>query len=89
MIYIYVIYTVIQFFIVGFHFTIIFHVQSTVNQLGTTLPFGFEVIENEYKKSQLLALLLVIGSIDLALDVPATEHRLLQALRDLVKEDLI
>lgn len=52
------------------------------------IPFDFACIEAEYKKSQLLALLLVIGSIDLALDAEATELRLMNALRDIAKEGL-
>lgn len=58
-------------------------------KLQVEIPFDFGVIENEFKKSQLLALLLVIGSIDLALDAPGTERRLMQALRDMAKEELI
>jgi hypothetical protein len=53
------------------------------------IPFDYEVIENEFKKSQLLALLLVIGSIDMALDSAGTEQRLIHALRDMAKENLI
>lgn len=53
------------------------------------IPFDYELLHQEFMKSQLLALLLVIGSIDLALDTPVTERRLLQALRDMAKQDLI
>ncbi|ODN02303.1 hypothetical protein Ocin01_04386 [Orchesella cincta] len=63
--------------------------QRTAARLQVELPFDYGVIENEFKKSQLLALLLVIGSIDLALDTHVTERRLLQALRDMAKDDLI
>jgi hypothetical protein len=63
--------------------------QETASKVDVELPFDYGVIENEFKKSQLLALLLVIGSIDLALDSPGTEQRLIQALRDMAKEDLI
>jgi hypothetical protein len=63
--------------------------QNTASKVKVELPFDFTVIENEFKKSQLLALLLVIGSIDLALDTPVTERRLMHALRDMAKEDLI
>lgn len=63
--------------------------QDTASKVGVELPFDFGVIENEFKKSQLLALLLVIGSIDLALDSAGTEQRLIHALRDMAKGDLI
>ena len=64
-------------------------VQETARQLQVEVPFNYDCIQAEYKKSQLLALLLVIGSIDLALDSPPTEARLMQALRDMAKEELI
>jgi len=63
--------------------------RSTVSKVKVELPFDFEVIRNEFKKSQLLALLLVIGSIDLALDTSITENRLMEALRDMAEEELI
>jgi len=53
------------------------------------VPFDYTYIEEEFKKSKLLALLLVIGSIDLALDEEATEDRLMHALRDISKDGLI
>lgn len=63
--------------------------QDTAAQVGVELPFDFGTIQNEFKKSQLLALLLVIGSIDLALDSAGTEQRLIEALRDMCKDELI
>ena len=53
------------------------------------VPFDYTCIETEFKKSKVLALLLVIGSIDLALDVDSTEDRLMHALRDISKDGLI
>jgi hypothetical protein len=63
--------------------------QTTAKKVGAEVPFGFDTIENEFKKSQLLALLLVIGSIDLALEFDATKLRLMHALRDMAKQELI
>jgi len=63
-------------------------IQDTARKLQVELPFDFACIETEFKKSQLLALLLVIGSIDLALDAEETEIRLINALRDIAKEGI-
>ncbi|CAG7834657.1 unnamed protein product [Allacma fusca] len=63
--------------------------QETAQKLGVEIPFDFHCIKEEYKKSQLLALLLVVGSIDLALDGSSTEARLMDALRDMARDELI
>lgn len=63
--------------------------QNTAAKLKVEIPFDYEVIENEFKKSQLLALLLVIGSVELAVESQNTQRRLVLALRDMVKEELI
>jgi hypothetical protein len=63
--------------------------QETTQKLKVEVPFDFTCIENEFKRSKLLALLLVIGSIDLALDEESTEHRLMHALRDISKDGLL
>jgi len=57
--------------------------------LKVELPFDYSCLEAEFNKSKILALLLVIGSIDLALDVDSTEDRLMHALRDIAKDGLI
>lgn len=43
----------------------------------------------DYRRSQLLALLLCIGSVDVALGDPYTEQRLLDVLHDLNKEGVL
>jgi hypothetical protein len=63
--------------------------QETAKKVGVEIPFDYECIQSEYKKSQLLALLLVIGSIDLALDLEATEERLMEALRTMAEQEII
>lgn len=47
------------------------------------LGYGRERLAQDYRRSQLLALLLCIGSVDVALGDPLTEQRLLDVLQDL------
>lgn len=65
----------------------------TCNQLtlDVTKELGYDRdnLGKAYKRSQLLALLLCIGSIDVALGDPLTEERLLELLRDLDKDGLL
>lgn len=46
-------------------------------------------LADDYRRSQLLALLLCIGSVDVALGDPLTEQRLLDVLHDLDKEGVL
>lgn len=66
---------------------------STSRRLGldveTTLEYNREQLEEEYKRSQLLALLLCIGSVDLALGNAQMEERLIELLQDLHKDGLL
>lgn len=59
--------------------------------LNITEELGYdrEQLGKDYRRSQLLALLLCIGSIDVALGDPLTEERLLELLRDLDKDGLL
>ncbi|XP_044756297.1 uncharacterized protein LOC123314910 [Coccinella septempunctata] len=66
---------------------------STCRRLGldveTTLEYDRDQLERDYKHSQLLALLLCIGSVDLALGNAQMEERLLELLQDLHKDGLL
>lgn len=55
------------------------------NELGYTR----KKLSEDYKHSQLLSLLLCIGSVDVALGNPLTEERLLELLRDLYADGLL
>lgn len=59
--------------------------------LDISSEFGYdrEKLATDYRRSQLLALLLCIGSVDVALGDPLTEERLLELLRDLHKDGLL
>lgn len=63
------------------------HLTQTCKKLGldveTELEYDRKKLGQDYKRSQLLALLLCIGSIDVALGDPFTEERLLELLKDL------
>lgn len=66
---------------------------TTCNRLGLSieneLGYSRKQLSDDYQKSQLLALLLCIGSIDVALGNPLTEERLLELLRDLHSDGLL
>ncbi|XP_032680021.1 uncharacterized protein LOC116848241 [Odontomachus brunneus] len=53
------------------------------------LGYTREDFNKDYRKSQLLALLLCIGSVDVALGDPRTEKRLLDVLEDLYKDGVL
>lgn len=53
------------------------------------LSYDRNQLAEDFKRSQLLALLLCIGSVDVALGDPLTEERLLELLRDLHNEGLL
>ncbi|KRT83353.1 phosphotransferase [Oryctes borbonicus] len=55
----------------------------------TELNYDRKNLGEDYKRSQLLALLLCIGSVDVALGDPLTEGRLLELLRDLHNDGLL
>lgn len=57
--------------------------------IETDLHYSRAKLGEDYKKSQLLALLLCIGSIDVALGDPRTEQRLLDVLHDLNEEGIL
>lgn len=63
------------------------NLTQTCKKLGldveTELEYDRKKLGQDYKRSQLLALLLCIGSIDVALGDPFTEERLLELLKDL------
>lgn len=63
------------------------HLTETCKKLRldveTELEYDRKKLGHDYKRSQLLALLLCIGSIDVALGDPLTEERLLELLKDL------
>lgn len=53
------------------------------------LGYTRKKLSDDYKSSQLLSLLLCIGSVDVALGNPLTEERLLELLRDLYADGLL
>ncbi|XP_055325049.1 uncharacterized protein LOC129579220 [Sitodiplosis mosellana] len=57
--------------------------------IEVTLSYTKEKLLDDYKKSQLLALLLCIGSADIALGNQQAEQRFLDVLRDLYKEGVL
>ncbi|XP_076650811.1 putative oxidoreductase dhs-27 [Halictus rubicundus] len=63
---------------------------STCSRLGVDIPkdLGYtrEDLSKDYRRSQLLALLLCIGSVDVAFGDPDTEQRLIDVLKDLHSE---
>ncbi|XP_034193532.2 putative oxidoreductase dhs-27 isoform X1 [Osmia lignaria lignaria] len=66
---------------------------STCSRLGVDIPkdLGYtrEELNKDYRRSQLLALLLCIGSVDVALGDPETEQRLIDVLKDLHNEGVL
>lgn len=66
---------------------------ATCQKLGVNvendLNYDRKILGEDYKRSQLLALLLCIGSVDVALGDPLTEERLLELLRDLHNDGLL
>lgn len=65
----------------------------TCSCLGLNIPkdLGYtrKDLDEDYRKSQLLALLLCIGSVDVALGNPDTEQRLLDVLEDLYNDGVL
>lgn len=65
----------------------------TCSSLGLNIPkdLGYtrKDLDKDYRKSQLLALLLCIGSVDVALGNPDTEQRLLDVLEDLYNDGVL
>lgn len=57
--------------------------------LENELSYELKDFQEEYKKSQLLALLLCVGCIDIALGDPVAETRLTQVLIDLYNDGII
>ncbi|XP_014485759.1 PREDICTED: uncharacterized protein LOC106750145 isoform X2 [Dinoponera quadriceps] len=53
------------------------------------LGYTREDFNKDYRRSQLLALLLCIGSVDIALGNPKTEQRLIDVLEDLYKDGVL
>ncbi|EZA49014.1 hypothetical protein DMN91_002336 [Ooceraea biroi] len=53
------------------------------------LGYTREDLDKDYRKSQLLALLLCIGSVDVALGDPLTEQRLIDVLKDLYNDGIL
>ena len=66
---------------------------STAEKLGVDieedLGHSRAALGEDYRRSQLLALLLCIGSVDVALGDPLTEQRLLDVLQDLHKDGVL
>lgn len=66
---------------------------STCRKLGLDvegeLEYDRKRLAQDYRRSQLLALLLCIGSVDVALGDPLTEERLLELLRDLHADGIL
>lgn len=65
----------------------------TCSHLGLNIPkdLGYtrKDLNMDYRKSQLLALLLCIGSVDVALGDPLTEQRLIDVLEDLYNDGIL
>lgn len=53
------------------------------------LGYTTQMLHADFKRSQLLALLLCVGSVDVALGEPRTETRLMHVLRDLYDEGVL
>ncbi|KAG7190920.1 hypothetical protein KM043_006979 [Ampulex compressa] len=66
---------------------------STCSRLGLDIPkdLGYtrEDLDKDYRRSQLLALLLCIGSVDVALGDPECERRLIDVLEDLHNDGVL
>lgn len=66
---------------------------STCSRLGVDIPkdLGYtrEDLDKDYRRSQLLALLLCVGSVDVALGNPSTEQRLIDMLQDLHNDGVL
>ncbi|XP_066582499.1 uncharacterized protein [Prorops nasuta] len=66
--------------------------NNTSTDLGVSikdLGYKREELDFDYRRSQLLALLLCIGSVDVALGDPLTEQRLLDVLQDLYNDGVL
>lgn len=64
-----------------------FSLKMKVNIEGT-IGYSFSDLKEDYRKSQLLAILLCIGSVDVALGDSSAEQRLLDALKDLYDDQI-
>lgn len=66
---------------------------TCTKKLGLNIEkdLGYSIcnLKNDYHRSQLLALLLCIGSVDVALGDPLTEQRLLDVLQDLYEDGVL
>ncbi|KAL1123216.1 hypothetical protein AAG570_002303 [Ranatra chinensis] len=66
---------------------------SVASRLGidiqAQLAYSRQELASDFKRSQLLALLLCIGSVDVALGDPLTEQRLVDLLQDLYDEGIL
>ncbi|KAK9884575.1 hypothetical protein WA026_007418 [Henosepilachna vigintioctopunctata] len=69
--------------------TMISSCRSLGLNVETTLEYDRKQLGEDFKRSQLLALLLCIGSVDLALGNAQMEERLLELLQDLHTEGLL
>lgn len=58
-------------------------------QIAEVLQYTRSDLDRDYRSSQLLALLLCIGSVDVALGDPMTEQRLIDVLEDLHNEGVL
>lgn len=69
------------------------HFTENTQKLGldiqSELGYSRQDLDRDFKRSQLLALLLCIGSVDVALGDPVTEQRLLDLLQDLHDEGIL
>jgi len=69
------------------------HFYTYCNQLGIHLEddlgYSRARLAEDYRRSQLLALLLCVGSVDVAFGNPVTEQRILDVLIDLDKDGVL
>ncbi|XP_015123096.1 uncharacterized protein LOC107045348 [Diachasma alloeum] len=57
--------------------------------IGEELGYGRDDLDRDYRRSQLLALLLCIGSVDVAFGDPLTEQRLIDVLEDFHRDGVL
>lgn len=69
------------------------HLITYCRQLGVAveedLGYSRARLSEDYRRSQLLALLLCVGSVDVAFGNPITEQRILDVLKDLHKDGVL
>lgn len=67
--------------------------RETSSSLGLDIPkelnYDRDNLDADYRRSQLLALLLCVGSVDVALGNPLTEQRLIDVLEDLHNDGVL